>query len=84
MPVQALQPNSNPGWGTFSSMRLDPDGCTFWYAQEYYQASPAIDWSTQIASVRFANCRNPAYNGYIELCKQTDPVISPAAHLTSH
>ncbi len=67
------QPNSNPGWGTFSSMRLDPDGCTFWYAQEYYQASPAIDWSTQIASVRFANCRNPAYNGYIELCKQTDP-----------
>ena len=33
----------------------------------------SFDWSTQIASVRFANCQNPAYDGYIELCKQTDP-----------
>jgi hypothetical protein len=60
-------------WGSYSAMRLDPDGCTFWYTQEYYPTTSAHDWSTRIASVRFANCTNPAYNGYIELCKQSDP-----------
>ena len=54
-------------------MRLDPDGCTFWYTTEYYMLTASFDWSTQIASARFAGCQNPAYDGYIELCKQTDP-----------
>ncbi len=67
------QPGTGNRWGDYSSMRIDPDGCTFWYTQEYYQVTQPFDWSTQIASVKFANCQNPAYDGYIELCKQTDP-----------
>src|SRR5262249_36773206 len=26
-------------WGDYSAMTLDPDGCTFWYTTEYYQAT---------------------------------------------
>ncbi len=67
------QSGSNQAWGSYSAMRLDPDGCTFWYTQEFYQVKDRMAWSTQIASTKFANCQNPAFNGYIELCKQTDP-----------
>ncbi len=44
-------------WGNFSSMRLAPDGCTFWYTNEYYTANLARDWSTQLASASFSGCR---------------------------
>ncbi len=55
-------------------MRIDPvDGCTFWYTTEYYMVTQTFDWSTQIANIKFAGCHNPAADGYIELCKQTDP-----------
>lgn len=43
-------------WGNFSSMRIDLDGCTFWYTNEYYMATLARDWSTEIASARFSGC----------------------------
>lgn len=43
-------------WGNFSSMRIDSDGCTFWYANEYYMSPPAQFWSTQIASAKFSAC----------------------------
>jgi hypothetical protein len=67
------QPDTSNRWGDYSAMRIDPDGCTFWYTTEYYMLTASFDWSTQIASARFASCQNPAYDGYIELCKQTDP-----------
>ena len=67
------QPDTANRWGDYSAMRLDPDGCTFWYTTEYYMVTQRFDWSTQIANIRFAGCHNPAYDGYIELCKQTDP-----------
>jgi hypothetical protein len=47
-------------WGDYSAMRIDTNdgtnGCTFWYTQEYYMATASFDWSTQIASAKFANC----------------------------
>ena len=67
------QPDTANRWGDYSAMRIDPDGCTFWYTTEYYMLTASFDWSTQIASARFATCQNPASDGYIELCKQTDP-----------
>ena len=67
------QPDTSNRWGDYSAMRLDPDGCTFWYTTEYYMVTQRFDWSTQIANIRFAGCHNPAYDGYIELCKQSDP-----------
>ncbi len=43
-------------WGDYSSMTLDPDGCTFWYTNEY--ANPADQtfnhrWLTRIGSFRY-------------------------------
>ena len=44
-------------WGNYSSMRIDQDGCTFWYTTEYYMVTLPSDWSTQIASAKFAGCQ---------------------------
>jgi hypothetical protein len=46
-------------WGDYSSMTLDPDGCTFWYANEY--ANPADQtfnhrWLTKFGFFRYAEC----------------------------
>ena len=51
------QLESGNRWGDYSAMRIDRDGCTFWYTQEYYMLTVSSDWSTQIASAKFANCR---------------------------
>ena len=51
------QLESGNRWGDYSAMRIDQDGCTFWYTQEYYMLTVSNDWSTQIASARFANCQ---------------------------
>ncbi len=50
------QPDTANRWGDYSSMRIDQDGCTFWYTQEYYMVTATFDWSTQVASAKFANC----------------------------
>ena len=50
------QPDTSNRWGDYSSMRIDQDGCTFWYTQEFYEVTASYDWSTQIASAKFANC----------------------------
>ena len=53
------QPDTNNGWGAYSAMRLDPvDNCTFWYTTEYYMVTQSFDWSTQIASAKFASCNS--------------------------
>jgi len=44
-------------WGGYSSMSLDPDGCTFWMANEYYAAN-GLDWQTRIGAFKYpgASC----------------------------
>ena len=42
-------------WGDYSAMTLDPDGCTFWYTNEYYVTSGA-NFHTRIGSFRFPQC----------------------------
>src|SRR5258708_5527525 len=45
-------------WGDYSSMSVDPeDGCTLWYAQEYYKTTGAFNWNTRVASFKFNACR---------------------------
>jgi len=52
------QSDTDNRWGDYSSMAIDAaDGCTFWYAQEYYLVSATFDWSTQVASLKFSNCQ---------------------------
>jgi hypothetical protein len=42
-------------WGDYSAMSLDPDGCTFWYTNEYYQTT-GLNHQTRIGSFKFSQC----------------------------
>ena len=55
LPVIEGTADGGPHWGNYSAMRIDADGCTFWYTSEYYTISS--EWSTQIASAKFAGCQ---------------------------
>jgi len=50
-------------WGDYSAMTLDPDGCTFWYTNEYYATSGLNDL-TRIGSFQFPSC-TPVTSGAI-------------------
>ncbi len=43
-------------WGDYSAMTIDPDGCTFWYTQEYY-GTTGLNWLTRIGSFTFPACQ---------------------------
>jgi hypothetical protein len=42
-------------WGDYSTMTLDPDGCTFWYTNMYY-AVDGLDHQTRIGSFAYPEC----------------------------
>ena len=42
-------------WGDYTAMTLDPNGCTFWYTNEYYAVNGLNDL-TRIGSFKFAAC----------------------------
>ncbi len=45
------------GWGSLSSLALDPvDDCTFYYTNAYLMSSGTSNWSTRIGSFRFPGC----------------------------
>jgi hypothetical protein len=47
-------------WGDYSALRIDPsDDCTFWYTNQYLKADGSFNWSTRIASFKFAGCGGP-------------------------
>src|SRR6185436_7392105 len=51
----------NDRWGDYSAMTIDPDGCTFWYTNEYYQSPQPTtlatdNWQTRIGSFKFSSC----------------------------
>jgi hypothetical protein len=51
------QTDTSNRWGDYTSMALDAaDGCTFWYTNQYYMVTASFDWSTRLASFKFANC----------------------------
>ena len=56
--------STNTRWGDYSAMTIDPDGCTFWYTNEYYDTQPntllADNWKTRIGSFRFPSCSSTA------------------------
>ncbi|HWM89561.1 MAG TPA: carboxypeptidase regulatory-like domain-containing protein [Thermoanaerobaculia bacterium] len=46
-------------WGDYTTMTLDPDGCTFWYTNQY--ANPVSQdfdkrWKTRIGSFKYDEC----------------------------
>ncbi len=46
-------------WGDYSSMSIDgADGCTFWYAQEYYSVpAGGQNWQTRLVQFKFNGCQ---------------------------
>ncbi len=42
-------------WGDYSAMTLDPDGCKFWYTNEYYQTD-GLDHHTRIGAFNLPPC----------------------------
>jgi uncharacterized repeat protein (TIGR01451 family) len=51
-------------WGDYSAMSLDPDGCTFWYTNEYY-ITTGQNWQTRIGSFTFPSC-TPVASGTVQ------------------
>jgi hypothetical protein len=39
-------------WGDYSAMSLDPDGCRFWFTNEYY-ATTGVNWQTRVGSFSY-------------------------------
>ncbi|MFL6212997.1 MAG: C25 family cysteine peptidase [Blastocatellia bacterium] len=56
--------NTSTRWGDYSAMNLAPDGCTFWYTNEYY-ATTGNNWQTRIGSVKFPSCTNVGNGGTV-------------------
>jgi len=51
------QSDTSNRWGDYTSMAIDEaDDCTFWYTNQYYMTTASFDWSTQLASFKFAGC----------------------------
>ena len=42
-------------WGDYSSMTLDPDGCTFWYSNMYYQTT-GLAFNTRVGAFSLPGC----------------------------
>jgi hypothetical protein len=58
--TRGVQTNSCSGstcirWGDYSAMTIDPDGCRFWYTQEYYETTGS-NWQTRIGSFALPAC----------------------------
>src|SRR5258705_2664470 len=51
-------------WGDYSAMSLDPDGCTFWYTNEYY-AVDGLNDLTRIGSFAFPQCTPVGTGGHV-------------------
>ena len=57
-------PSSCTRWGDYSAMSLDPNGCTFWYTNEYYQTT-GLNHQTRIGAFAFSAC-TPAGLGNLQ------------------
>src|SRR5207253_1340694 len=52
-------------WGDYSAMTLDPNGCTFWYTNEYYVAN-GLNHQTRIGSFTFPACTPVGAGGTLQ------------------
>ncbi|MCB0255462.1 MAG: hypothetical protein KDI55_17220 [Anaerolineae bacterium] len=50
------QTHSASRWGDYSSLSVDPDGCTFWFTSEYIQTTGSAPWQTRIGSFTLPGC----------------------------
>lgn len=50
------QTTTNNRWGDYTAMNIDPDGCRFWYVNEYYPVSASVGWQLRVGAFRFPGC----------------------------
>lgn len=72
-------------WGDYSTMTLDPDGCTFWYTNEY--ANPADQtaakrWKTKIGSFQYPSCTPVGAGGTVTGTVTVTPGGTPISGAT--
>jgi uncharacterized repeat protein (TIGR01451 family) len=53
------QKGTNSRWGDYSSIAVDPNGCTFWYTQEHYLGTGTFNWGTRIGAFTLPFCGDP-------------------------
>lgn len=68
-------------WGDYSAMTLDPDGCTFWYTNEYY-AVDGLNHHTRIGSFAFPSCTPVGAGGTLSGTVTATPGGAPIAGAT--
>jgi hypothetical protein len=56
--------NSSTRWGDYSAMSVDPNGCMFWFTNEYYIAV-GNNWQTRVGSFAFPSC-TPVSTGTVQ------------------
>ncbi len=72
-------------WGDYTTMSLDPDGCTFWYTNEY--ANPADQsatkrWKTKVGSFAYPSCTPVGAGGTITGTVTVTPGGAPVSGAT--
>ncbi|MBK6407394.1 MAG: carboxypeptidase regulatory-like domain-containing protein [Holophagales bacterium] len=68
-------------WGDYSAMTLDPDGCTFWYTNEYF-AVDGLNSLTRIGSFAFPSCTALGAGGTLSGTVTVTPGGAPLAGAT--
>jgi uncharacterized repeat protein (TIGR01451 family) len=53
------QQGTGSRWGDYSSISVDPNGCTFWYTTEYYAGTGRFNWRTRIGAFTLPRCGDP-------------------------
>jgi len=72
-------------WGDYSAMTLDPDGCTFWYTNEYANPdSQDFDkrWKTRIGYFKFDECTTVGGGGTLSGTVTVNPGGAPISGAT--
>jgi len=46
-------------WGDYSSMSIDPNGCTFWFTTEHQLGTGEFNWGTRIGAFTLPACGDP-------------------------
>ena len=66
----ALRRRRWTSWGDYSAMTLDPDGCTFWYTNEYYAVEragpPYPDRLDEVPSCTVVGSRHGVRHGHAD------------------
>ena len=63
-------------WGDYSAMTLDPDGCTFWYTNMYYDVD-GLNHHTRIGSFRLSPCTPVGAGGTVQGTVTSTPGGAP-------